>query len=342
MSLIAPIADWVVILILAAGGGALFYITGWHRPFSLTDIDISYPDKPDIVSLPVLVVVSVLAPIVAIVSVTSLSCARRKRRQSWRHFIRFTNASLSSLGLSLATALFITSALKDIVGKPRPNLLDRCAADVSQLPNFMVGGLGNSVDSEAGALVRSEICQQKDKRLLDDGFAAFPSGHSSFSCAGLIFLSMWLAMILSSPSHSLSPEQKPRNGDKAAFSTRHLWRLLITLAPATGALFICASRYADFHHAGIDIFAGAVIGSICAASSFRLYFYSNSAWKFGFTLMSHNVMDENFEHDSITRTGVRNTNIRNEADSSLEDGHYRRTDTFDSSRPIALDTLHHG
>jgi hypothetical protein len=50
-----------------------------------------------------------------------------------------------------------------------------------------------------------------------------------------------------------------------------LWMVLMLLFPIGVALFICTSRYADFHHAGIDIFAGCVIGIISGYSSFRLY-----------------------------------------------------------------------
>ena len=37
------------------------------------------------------------------------------------------------------------------------------------------------------------ICQNTDKSIMNDGFRSFPSGHSSFSSAGLIYLSLFIA-----------------------------------------------------------------------------------------------------------------------------------------------------
>ena len=71
--------DWVVVMydtslptvhnltnicysIVAAGGGVLNYISGYHRPFSLTDITISYPNEDNIVSIPVLISIALVAP----------------------------------------------------------------------------------------------------------------------------------------------------------------------------------------------------------------------------------------------------------------------------------------
>lgn len=61
--------------------------------------------------------------------------------------------------------------LKNAIGKPRPDLVDRCQPD----PEIMAALLqpGNfSMASHA-------ICTQKDNAILKDGFRSFPSGHSS-------------------------------------------------------------------------------------------------------------------------------------------------------------------
>ena len=50
-----------------------------------------------------------------------------------------------------------------------------------------------------------------------------------------------------------------------------LWQTVLALAPIVTALFICSSRYADFHHAGFDIISGAVIGTVLGWASFRNY-----------------------------------------------------------------------
>ncbi|KAI9875288.1 MAG: hypothetical protein M1823_007509, partial [Watsoniomyces obsoletus] len=128
-----------------------------------------------------------------------------------------------------------------MAGKPRPNLLARCDADLSKITRFTVGGFGNSVDSEAAVLVTSGICRQSDKRLLDDSFAAFPSGHSSFSCAGLVYLGLWLCGRFSlaipyldhvAPAANASATKSIKGGKSAP----PLWQLTAALLPTVVAL----------------------------------------------------------------------------------------------------------
>ena len=165
-----------------------------------------------------------------------------------------------------------------MVGKPRPNLLAWCEADVSRIRGFIVGGFGNSLDSEASSLVTLGICQQMDKRLLDDSFAAFPSGHSSSSCTGLVYLSLWLCARFSLKipylEHNVGNPQRDLVGQRSNAGDQlapPLWQLATALFPIIVALFICSSRYADFHHAGFDIICGAILGTFFAFSSFRLF-----------------------------------------------------------------------
>lgn len=101
------------------------------------------------------------------------------------------------------------------------------------------------------------------------------------SWAGLLYLSLWLAMKFSVAIPYLGhhmPVPNKSTEDLDIVSYRHerkaappLWMVLIVLFPVGVALFICSSRYADFHHAGIDIFAGCVIGILSGWGSFRLY-----------------------------------------------------------------------
>jgi membrane-associated phospholipid phosphatase len=185
------------------------------------------------------------------------------------------------LALALATTLFITSGMKAVVGKPRPNLLAICDADVDQLENFVVGGSGSDIESDAPALVTYEICRQTDLDLLNDAFFAFPSGHSSMSWAGLLYLSLWLCARFSVTipylgRHMPIPNKRTEDVDVVSYyherrSAPPLWLVTIVLIPLGVALFICTSRYADHHHAGVDIFAGCIIGIISGYLSFRLY-----------------------------------------------------------------------
>lgn len=122
----------------------------------------------------------------------------------WRHRLWEWNAGWMGLGLSLAGTFFVTSGLKDLVGKPRPDLLARCEPDLTNIGAHLVGGLG-LVFEEAPVIVATSTCRQTDKFVLNDGFASFPSGHSSFSWAGLLYLSLWLAAKFAITIPFLSP-----------------------------------------------------------------------------------------------------------------------------------------
>lgn len=256
---------------------SLDYISGYHRPFPLTEYDISYPHTRDIVSIPVLIVVALIAPAIIILLLSLLLPSGQHveslQASKWRAALWRAHVGWLGLATGLATTLFITSGLKDLVGKPRPDLLDRCNADTGAIQQYLVGGL---IITDAEPLVSSGICRQPDTRFLDDGFAAFPSGHSSFSCAGLVYLSLWLSARLSIAMPYLGYGQEPHGDQNGSSVARNQfappsWEIAVVATPIVTALFICASRYADFHHAGIDILAGAIIGTIIGWASFRMY-----------------------------------------------------------------------
>ena len=82
------------------------------------------------------------------------------------------------LALALAATFTATQGLKDLIGKPRPDLIGRCDPDLSKISTYAVGGLGALVQG-APTFVTYEICRNQGSDLKKDGFAAWPSGHSS-------------------------------------------------------------------------------------------------------------------------------------------------------------------
>ena len=82
------------------------------------------------------------------------------------------------LALGLATTLFLTEGLKDVIGKPRPDLLARCNLDPATVQQYALGGEGSQFPLW-NLLVSSTACRQPSTSMLNDGFASFPSGHSS-------------------------------------------------------------------------------------------------------------------------------------------------------------------
>ncbi|TKA78361.1 hypothetical protein B0A49_00694 [Cryomyces minteri] len=208
--LLSYVFDWVVIIVIAAIGGGINSATPFQRPFSLLDLSISYPYKGDTVSTTVLLVVSLVAPgiiipIICLLFVPGPAASRGApksliwRRKLWEWFTGWTG-----LALGLAIAFFITQGMKNLFGKPRPDLLQLCQPDLGNIARHVVGGYGQEVSSR-WTLVSSTICQQPSKSILNDGFRSFPSGHASFSWAGMLYLTLFLASKFSISIPYLAP-----------------------------------------------------------------------------------------------------------------------------------------
>lgn len=72
--------------------------------------------------------------------------------------------------------------VKNLIGKPRPDMLARCIPDLTNISQHAVGGFGDALGDFGNAgwmLVDQKICTQTNQSHLKDGFRSFPSGHSS-------------------------------------------------------------------------------------------------------------------------------------------------------------------
>ena len=163
-----------------------------HRPFTLVDPSIMFPFvEHEKISTTVLFIVSLVAPaaiIFVIVMIlvpgptvptgTPTSLVFRRKLWEW-------NTGWLGLALALALSFFFTQGMKNMFGKPRPDLLSRCEPDFENQADYALGGYPQVLNGLY--LVSSTICQQNDKSKLDDGFSSFPSGHSSCSLPELSF-----------------------------------------------------------------------------------------------------------------------------------------------------------
>ncbi|KAF2094849.1 acid phosphatase/Vanadium-dependent haloperoxidase [Rhizodiscina lignyota] len=313
---VSYIFDWFVIFAIAAVGGGWNSIHPYHRPFSVTDLSISYPYQDEIIKTWILVLVALIAPGIIIVFVSLFfvpgPTATRQASKAlvWKRKLWEWNAGWMGLGLSLATAFMFTQGMKLLFGKPRPDLLSRCQPDLNALAAHAVGSYARGFSPE-WILVDSGICQQTDRGMLDDGFKSFPSGHASFSWAGLLYLSLFLSSkfaiaIPFLPSRLYSPESaaleneqrqvlplyqqqelgplsKASGAEDGSAANRSVmsirnqaaapptWTLVLAIIPIAAAIYICSTRYAQFYHFGADIIGGSVIGIIAAWFSFRWY-----------------------------------------------------------------------
>ncbi|QSZ29001.1 hypothetical protein DSL72_003510 [Monilinia vaccinii-corymbosi] len=316
--ILSYVFDWVILIIAAALGAVFAYQTPNKRPFSLIDPDISYPHQNhEKISTALLGVLAFVAPAAIILVVTFTLVPGPTVPKSvpraliWKRKLWELHASWLGLALSLALAFVITNGMKNLFGRPRPDLISRCDPDLANLEKYAVGGGSRP---QGVFLVQAGICRQKDKYTLEDGFRSYPSGHSSFSAAGLIYLSLFLASKLALtvpflaprpyttdstayhsafPSHN-SPRRQRYDSDisgkdmdiSTALASGHndeliasrnqaaappLYLLLIAITPTMLSVYVCSTRFSDFRHHGFDILFGFLIGTVTAIFSFRLY-----------------------------------------------------------------------
>ncbi|KAH8905535.1 acid phosphatase/Vanadium-dependent haloperoxidase, partial [Coniochaeta sp. PMI_546] len=219
--------DWIILIVVAVVGFILGNITPNKRPFNLEDPDISFPyTVNETVPTWLLVVCSVVVPVViiaiiAIIFVPGATVPKGVPKSLvWKRKLWELHTGWLGLALSLIAAWFITNGMKNLFGKPRPDLLSRCQPDVANLSAYIVGGIANV--SSNGQLVSAAICTNPDKSILDDGFRSYPSGHSSSSAAGLIYLSLFLAskFAITIPFLAYSSFTDDTNASGSAFPSR--------------------------------------------------------------------------------------------------------------------------
>ncbi|CEN62073.1 hypothetical protein ASPCAL08712 [Aspergillus calidoustus] len=258
--ILSYIFDWICIILFAGAGAILYSITGSEHVFSLDDPLISYPLRSDTVSVITVGITCCAVPAILIAALSLLlPLPTQSHHLPWPLRLWTLHAALLGLALSLAGAFFTTSALKDIVGKPRPDLLARCAPDLSKITQYTVSGLGLRRES-APVLVSAAICTNPDRKVIREGFAAFPSGHCTFAWAGLLYFALWLAAKFGLLSRGATAAAAPP-----------LYLLVLAATPVGGALYISASRYMDYMHAGWDILGGSAVGVGFALLGFFWY-----------------------------------------------------------------------
>lgn len=89
--------------------------------------------------------------------------------------VQKTQVTVLGLLVALILTSFLTDVIKNAVGRPRPDLLSRCKP---------------SRGTKDNVLVAWTVCTESNEHILQEGWRSFPSGHSSFSFAGLGYLSL--------------------------------------------------------------------------------------------------------------------------------------------------------
>lgn len=116
------------------------------------------------------------------------------------------------LGLSLSSTMLVTNMIKNIIGRLRPDFLQRCNPIIESISVTKMICTGNS-------------------RLVTEGRKSFPSGHTSLSFASLGYISMFLA------------------GQLQIFDGQgYVFKFVIVFTPLILAMVIGLSRIADYRH----------------------------------------------------------------------------------------------
>ncbi|POS80325.1 PAP2 superfamily protein [Diaporthe helianthi] len=249
----------------------------FHRLFYINDLAISFPHA-DVERVPVTlnVVYAAGVPLVVIVLANSLAGASRHKH----------HVAILGLAIALILTSFLTDTVKNTVGRPRPDLVARCKPAPGTPENKLVG---------------VDVCTETRHHVLHDGWRSFPSGHSSFSFAGLGYLSLFLAGQLrlfvvgsggggggrkngfGGPNGRSSTtatatgndgddgDDGNDGNDRALYARGDLARALLCLGPLLGAAMIAISRCQDYRHDVYDVCTGALLGYVVAYWSYRRY-----------------------------------------------------------------------
>ncbi|RVW16970.1 putative lipid phosphate phosphatase 3, chloroplastic [Vitis vinifera] len=228
--------DWLILLLLVMLEIILLVIHPFYR-FVGKDMmdDLKYPLKDNTVPVWAVPIYAVLLPIVIFI----LFYLRRRDVYDLHH-------SILGLLFSVLITAVITDAIKDAVGRPRPDFFWRCFPD------------GKDVYDQWGDV----ICHGKDS-IIREGHKSFPSGHtSSASCAVVVSSMMELKL---GPLQALGFLSLYLSGKIQAFDRKgHVAKLCIVFLPLLAASLVGVSRVDDYWHHWQDVFAGGLLGLFSA------------------------------------------------------------------------------
>ncbi|XP_052148367.1 lipid phosphate phosphatase 2-like [Oryza glaberrima] len=256
--------DWIVLVLLVVVDGILNIIEPFHR-FVGSDMmtDLRYPMKDNTVPFWAVPIIGIIGPMIIITGIYFKK----------RNVYDFHHAILGLLFSVLITAV-ITDAIKDGVGRPRPDFFWRCFPDgVPAYDNFTTGVL----------------CHGKAS-VIKEGHKSFPSGHTSWSFAGLGFLSWYLA------------------GKIKVFDRRgHVAKLCIIILPLLLAALVAVSRVDDYWHHWQDVFTGGILGlvvsSFCYLQFFPMPSDENGLWPHAYArhILNPDQLENNAQPTSVDR-----------------------------------------
>lgn len=227
-------SDWITVAVLVVAFFGYFEHTQpFYRQFKLSDLKLQHPfaHKERVTDIQ-LYILTTLIPMAAI-GLVKVSKKRFCQQQVSVH------ATIVGLWVALTVAAVFTDILKDWIGNPRPDFLQRCGA-VSGTPTNVYVGV--------------DVCLSPlGVNRLADGMKLTPSGHLSMSFASFFYLFLWLS-----------------DAGHIAKINRWAWTVLQSL-PIFLASYIAFSRTQDYRHHFFDVCLGLAIGVVVGWLLYKKY-----------------------------------------------------------------------
>ncbi|XP_076947763.1 lipid phosphate phosphatase 2-like isoform X1 [Bidens hawaiensis] len=255
--------DWLVLLLLVVIEVVLNVIEPFHHFVGAEMMaDLKYPLQDNTVPLWSVPIIAILLPLAVILiyyfvrkdfyDLHQAVLGKYYLQNTFSCLLNFltyiSHHVLSGLLFSVLITGVLTDAIKDAVGRPRPDFFWRCFPD------------GKAVFDP----VTSRVMCTGLKSVIKEGHKSFPSGHTSWSFAGLGFLSWYMA------------------GKIRVFDQRgHVAKLCIVVFPLLIAALIGVSRVDDYWHHWQDVFAGGLLGMTVASFCYLQFFpppYDIDGW----------------------------------------------------------------
>lgn len=227
--------DWLLIVVVFVLWLLSFLIHPFQRyvgESSFVTPQLRYPYKSNTIPVQAVPAIAIGIPLAVILGIFF----RRRNIRDLHHAI-----------LGLLTAVAITALITDVVkigiGRPRPHFYARCFGSPTAPAVY---------DPVTGNVVCSATPSQ-----MKESYKSFPSGHTSWTFAGLSYLAMYMA------------------GKLSIFDRKgHSWKVFPIVLVLLGATFVGVTRIADYWHHWTDVCAGASIGIVTAYFCYRQHFRS--------------------------------------------------------------------
>jgi len=230
------IGNILLIIVLAGLLGIIETIEPHHRYImNISDPSINYPLVNETVPSWMLIPLVGIIPIGCILAI---------------HFYQRYNGMVSAKRelyyvlfgyfYSLVLTLLMTSFIKHVAGRPRPNFV--------QLSGYQPDGTFTGTPHN-----------------ISNAYQSFPSGHTSSAFAGLGYLSLYFIR-LSFPSSNFHSRELGQD-----YHVNQGWKTVICLLPIGLATFIGLTRIVDYFHGFDDVSIGALLGLLICSLTFQLH-----------------------------------------------------------------------